>query len=262
METTQDFTGKIALVTGSTAGIGFRIAEELARRGARVALNGRRPDAGREALEKLAGTGADLIFEPGSASRYDEISRVVENVESRLGAIDILISSGGSEKPGPTPFQDLKPEDFLHAFETRYLPRVFPVHAVLPHMRARERGSIVLVTTDAARHPTPGEVLIGATGAATLLTTKGLAREFSRWKIRVNCVALTLTSDTPRYDDIFSKDSFESRLFSKALKRFPQGRAPSAGEVAQVAAFLASDAASQVTGQTISVNGGLSFGGW
>ena len=116
--------------------------------------------------------------------------------------------------------------------------------------------------TDAARHPTPGEAVIGAVGAAILLMTKALAREFSRWNIRVNSVALTLTTDTPGWDRIFSKPGFENRLFSKALERFPQGRAPSAAEVAEVAAFLASDLASQVNGQTVSVNGGLSFGGW
>ena len=258
----QDLQGKVALVTGSTSGIGFRIAEALAKRGARVALNGRQAAAGEDAMNRLAHTGAEFIFEAGSAARYDEISRVVAAVARRLGPIDILVSSGGSEKPGPTPFHELKPEDFLKAFETRYLPRVFPVHAALPGMRERQRGSIVLITTDAGRHPTPGESLIGSVGAATILMTKALAREFSRWKIRVNCVALTLTSDTPRYDEIFSKPSFENKLFSKALSRFPLGRAPTAEEVAEVAAFLASDQAAQVSGQTVSVNGGLSFGGW
>ncbi len=259
---TRDLQGKVALVTGSTSGIGFRIAEILSLRGARVAINGRNVVSGEEALQRLAHTGAELIFEPGNAARYDEISRVVTAVEQRLGPIDILVSSGGSEKPGPTLFHELKPDDFLKHFETRFLPRVFPAHVALPGMRERQRGSIVLIATDAARHPTSGESLIGANGAAVILMTKALAREFSRWKIRVNCVALTLTSDTPRYDDIFSKPSFRNTLFSKALSRFPFGRAPTATEVAQVAAFLASDQAAQVTGQTISVNGGLSFGGW
>ena len=80
--------------------------------------------------------------------------------------------------------------------------------------------------------------------------------------VACNGVALTLTSETPAWDRIFSKPGFENRLFSKALERFPQGRAPTAAEVAEAAAFLASDAASQINGQTVSVNGGLSFGGW
>jgi 3-oxoacyl-[acyl-carrier protein] reductase len=99
-------------------------------------------------------------------------------------------------------------------------------------------------------------------GASVILMTKALAKEFARDRIRVNSVAMTLTSDTPSWDRIFADPSFQNRLFSKALTRFPQGRPPSADEVARVAAFLAGDDAAQVTGQTISVNGGLSFGGW
>lgn len=78
----------------------------------------------------------------------------------------------------------------------------------------------------------------------------------------MNALGLTLTSDTPSWDRIFSAESFENRLFSKALQRFPAGRAPTAEEMARVAVFLLSPLASQVTGQTVSVNGGLSFGGW
>lgn len=259
---TGDLTGRVALVTGSTSGIGLRVAEALARRGARVALNGRNAASADGALQRLASTGAEAIFEAGDVAVYDEIRRVVENVERRLAPIDILVSCGGSGRPGHGPFHEMKPEEFLKNFETRFLPRVFPVHAAIGGMRVRERGSIVLLATDAGRYPTPGESLQGAAGAATMLVTKALAREFSRWKVRVNCIALTLTSDTPRYDAIFKKQDFSNKLFSKALERFPFGRAPNAMEVAEVAAFLASDQSAQVSGQTISVNGALSFGGW
>jgi hypothetical protein len=96
----------------------------------------------------------------------------------------------------------------------------------------------------------------GAVGAAVILMTKALARELSRWSIRVNSVAMTITSGTPSWDTIFATESFQSKLFTKAVGRFPLGRPPSAGEVADVAVFLAADAA-QVAGQTVSVNGGL-----
>lgn len=259
---TGDLTGRVALVTGSTSGIGIRIVEALLDRGARVCVNGRNPDAGAAALKRLSTAGGDVIFEQGDAGHYDEITRVIESAEEHLGPIDILVCSGGRELPGPTPFADLKPEDILGTFETRYLPRVYPVHALLPRLRERERGSIVFIGTDAGRHATPGEAVIGSWGAAMIMLTKGLAREFARWKIRVNCVALTLTSDTIRYGEVFAEPGFQKNLFTKALAKFPFGAPPSASEVASVVAFLASDEAAQVTGQTISVNGGLSFGGW
>ena len=91
---------------------------------------------------------------------------------------------------------------------------------------------------------------------------QAMALEFARWKIRVNCLALTLTSDTPLFEERLGNQNLGSRVFSKAVAKFPFGAPPTAREVASVAAFLASDEAAQVTGQTISVNGGLSFGGW
>jgi len=258
----RDLAGRVALVTGSTAGIGFRIVEAIAARGARVALNGRRAAAGDAAIARLAHLGADLIFAAGDATRYDEITRVVADVRQRLGAIDILICSGGTDTPGPMLFHEMPPDLFMQAFEARYLARVFPVHATIGKMRERQRGAILLVTTDGGRQVTPGHVINGSIGAATILTTKALALEFARFHVRVNCLALSLTSDTPRYDEIFSKPGFENKVFSSALAKFPFGAAPTATEVAGVAAFLVSDDAAQITGQTISVNGGLSFGGW
>ena len=99
-------------------------------------------------------------------------------------------------------------------------------------------------------------------GAAKIMLTKTLAREFGRWKIRVNCLALTVTSGTEAFDAVLEKDAWAKDLFIKALKRFPFGRPPNAEEVARAALFFVSDESAQVTGQTLSVNGGLSFGGW
>lgn len=258
----RNLNGRIALVIGSTESIGFRVAERLARDGARVVLNGRNIELGLQAVDRLAAQRLEATFEQADATDYAAVAAMVDRVERSVGPIDLLASIGGSARPGPTPFLDLQPADMAKALEGRILPRLYAAHAVGHRMRERERGAMVLVASDAGRHPTPGESLIGAAGAAVILLTKALAREFSRWSIRVNCMALTLTADTPRYDKIFSQPGFSNTLFSKALEKFPAGRAPTAAEVADVAAFLLSDEALQVTGQTISVNGGLSFGGW
>jgi 3-oxoacyl-[acyl-carrier protein] reductase len=256
------FDGKVALVVGSSESIGFRVAERLAREGARVVMNGRNEEVGAKGLARLREQGLDARFERGDATSYQDMRDLVDRIESELGPVDLLASIGGSARPGPTPFLDLDPAVMAQALEGRILPRLFPTHAVATRMKERGRGAIVLVASDAGRHPTPGEALIGAAGAAVMLLTKALAKEFSRWHIRVNCMALTLTADTPRYDKVFSQPGFSNSLFSKALDKFPAKRAPTASEVADVAAFLLSEQASQITGQTLSVNGGLSFGGW
>lgn len=254
--------GKIALVSGGTRGIGLAIAKALVQRGAQVVVTGRDPAHADEALRALRALEPRAAAEIGEAGNHAAMAAIVERVVQRCGGLDILVSAGAAGPIGPTPFAEMTAAQIEASIQARLYPRIFPVHAALPALRARGGGTVLMITTDAARHPTPGEAVIGAVGAAIVLMTKALAREFSRWNIRVNALALTLTSETPAWDRIFSKPGFENRLFSKALERFPQGRAPTAAEVAEVAAFLASEAASQVTGQTVSVNGGLSFGGW
>ena len=97
------------------------------------------------------------------------------------------------------------------------------MHAALPALR-ENGGSVVLLTTDAARQPTPGESVLGAVGAGIISMTKTLAKELGRFRIRVNAVALTLTSDTPSWDRIFARESFQRDLLTKAVERFPMGR--------------------------------------
>lgn len=256
-----DMKDKIAVVTGGTRGIGLSIAEELAREGAKVTISGRSEEHGKEALDRLRKISDDVSFVSGDLVDYASARNILDQAAKATGAVDILVSSGAEGPFGPRPFAEMTAQDIEQSFTTRFYPRIFPVHAAIPHLRVKG-GSVVMITTDAARVPTPGESIIGAVGASVILMTKALAREFSRWNIRVNSVAITLTSDTPSWDRIFSKKDFETKVFSKALERFPSGRAPTSDEVARTALFLLSSDADQITGQTVSVNGGLSFGGW
>ncbi len=260
--TQQDFAGKRVLVTGGSSGVGLAIARKLAQRGAIVAVTGRSAERGDQAQAQLRTLNAGCLFVRADSADYEQVKAGVQRVHTEFGGIDILVSAGAEGSVKPTPFAEMTPDELTSGFTSRFFPRIYPVHAAVQLMRDQGAGAIVMITTDAARHPTPGESMIGAAGASVVLLTKALAREFSRWSVRVNSVAMTLTSDTPSWDRIFGEQSFENKLFSKALERFPSGRAPTADEVADVALFLASDASGQVTGQTVSANGGLSFGGW
>lgn len=256
-----EFEGKTAVVTGGSRGVGYSIAERLAQSGAKVVFCGRSTEHGEEALGRLKKVTDDVRFVQADLSNYASVKNVLDQAKIQFGAIDHLVSSGAEGPFGPRPFAEMTPEDIERSFSSRFYPRIFPVHAAIPFLRDNG-GSVVMITTDAARVPTPGESVIGAVGASVILMTKALAREFSRLKIRVNSVAMTLTSDTPSWDRIFGKKDFETKVFSKALERFPSGRAPTSDEISGVALFLLSSEASQITGQTVSVNGGLSFGGW
>jgi 2-hydroxycyclohexanecarboxyl-CoA dehydrogenase len=254
--------GKAVFISGGSAGIGFEVARIFAKRGASVVITGRSAKRGASALDALRALSPRSFFLVGDANDAQCTGQNMIDAEALLGQIDVVISAGAEGKVPPTLFADMTPEQIETSFKSRLLPRIHPVHAALPALRRAGGGSVVMITTDAARHVTPGESMIGAAGAAVLLLTKALARELSRDLIRVNSVAMTITSDTPSWDRAFAQDSLVKQVFSKALKRFPFGRAPNAIEVANTIAFLASDEAAQISGQTISVNGGLSYGGW
>lgn len=260
----SDFKGKVALVTGASGGVGFRVAEKMVSEGAYVVVNSRSQENAEKAAAELRASAASpghVLVAAADTCDYAATVAVAEAAARINGGIDIVVSSGAQGAVRPMPFAEMTGDQLVTAFNSRFFARINPVHAALPYLCQRG-GSVVMVGTDAGRHATPGESVVGAFGAGVILMTKTLAKEFARWRIRVNSVSLTLTSDTPSWDRIFGEKTFQTGLFSKALERFPSGRAPTAEEVARVAAFLASEQASQVNGQTVSVNGGLSFGGW
>ncbi len=254
-----DLTGQVAWVTGGTAGVGLAIARALLSAGAQVVVSGRDGARGQLALERLAHPGASLVV--GDAADAQQARAMAQQVIALHGRLDIVVASGGAVDEKPGLFHEVSDAHFTQVYRHQFLNRVFPVRAALPHLRERG-GCVLLIGTDAGRHATVGETLHGSLGAATIMLTKTLAREFSRWDIRVNGLALTLTAGTEAFDKVMGRGDWLTALYEKAVRRFPRGRPPLADEVAQAALFLVSAQSSQVTGQTISVNGGLSFGGW
>jgi 2-hydroxycyclohexanecarboxyl-CoA dehydrogenase len=224
-----------------------------------VVVNGRDPERGAAALEKLGHARAS--FEAGDCSVAQQARDVVARVADRHGRLTVLVASGGAADSSPGLFSDLPDELFTMVYQSQFLNRVFPIKAALPMLK-KQGGSVIIVGTDAGRYATVGEALHGSLGAAKIMLTKTLAREFARWNIRVNALALTITSDTEAFALAMQREDWVTDLFKKAVQKFPQGRPPNAEEVARVALFLACAQSAQVTGQTISVNGGLSFAGW
>jgi 3-oxoacyl-[acyl-carrier protein] reductase len=256
------WAGRRVLITGGTSGTGYRTAERLLRAGAHVVVNGRSRERGEAAVARLREASADVALSIGDCADYVTAARVVGEAVAELGALDVLVSAGASSASSPKPFAEMSPDEVTEGLVSRYTARLFPVHAAIPHLQGRPGANVVLLTTDAGRHATTGEVVVGAYAAGIISVTKSLARELSRHRVRVNAVSMTLTADTRSWDGIFREESFQNALFAKAVERFPFGQPPSASDVADAVVFLASPEAAQITGQTLSVNGGLSFGGW
>ena len=253
--------GRVSLVFGGTYGIGATIALKLAEHGSDVAISARNPNP--ELLEQLRRTGRQAEFYAGDLGSWPDVKGVVDGVAARFGRLDVAVASGRPRGTSSKLFLETDPDTFLEYFRTRTVSRFYAARAAADVMKERGEGRIIFITSDAGRTPTPAETLDGASSAAVIFGTRALARELSRQGIRVNTIALTLTRDTPAFERFTANadpDSVLSKAFQKIESRSPFGLNQPA-DIAELVLFLAGDGSKQITGTTISVNGGLSFPG-
>ena len=256
-----DLSGKVALVTGSSKGIGRAIAVRFAENGASLVINARTPGPALEVVECVRAMGREAHFEPADLCNYQDVKRMVDSTVQRFGHIDIVVANGAAAGPPPQPFHEIDPKLYVDCISSHLFTRLHAVRAALDHMMARQSGRIIIVTTDAGRSPTRGESLIGGAAAALVLMTKALAMELARSKIRINTICTTATRGTPGYDRATSvQDTRMAEIFRKAEERMPFGM-NQPDDIAQLALFLASADSNQITGQIFSVTGGLTFPG-
>lgn len=242
--------GKVALVTGAARGIGQAIAQRLAAEGARVAVTDVDADGARAAAAAIGGAARGL---PLDVTDGASIRAAVAAVEGEWGRIDVLVNNAGWDKVEPFVRSDEATWDRVLAINLR--GTIACTRAVLDGMIARRAGRIVNISSDAARVGSTGEAVYAAAKAGVIGFSKTLARELARYRINVNVVCPGPT-DTPLLRGIAA----ESPALAEALKRaIPFGRLATPDEIAAAVAFFASDDAAFVTGQTLSVSGGLTM---
>lgn len=248
-----DFNSKTVLITGGTSGIGLAAAELFLAGGAYVILVGRCPDKGRSALSNLNNLGRQVSFIAGDVSTPAACSQIVAEAVSLRGRLDIIVNSAGIylEKA----ISDVTPEDYDEIMDINMKGTYFIAKYAVPHLKQRG-GAIVNVSSDAGL---TGNVLCtaycAAKGAVTNFT-KALALELAPYNIRVNCICPG-DIETPLLDKQLSSTADPDAAMREMASVYPMGRIGRAEEAAQVICFLASDAASFVTGAAWAVDGGL-----
>ena len=245
------------VILGGTAGVGLETAAHFALAGSRIVLMGRKPERGNAACAAVRNRvpGSDIRFVRVDAVNPHEALRAEQEAREFLGRIDVLICTTGPSHP-PQVLKDIPIGDIQPRLNEIVLPPLHMMHACLPAMRLQKSGAIINVASDAAKVATPGETLIGAAMASIVMFSKAAALEEKRHGIRINLLTPSLIAGTPGAALIFA-DPFSAKMFEKASAMAHLGVAE-AEDLAAMALFLASPAARRVTGQAISVNGGIS----
>ena len=250
-------TPRHILITGSTSGIGLATAARLAAAGpCRIVINGRNAERGEAACRALAATApeAAVRFVAADVSTPDGAAHLVALASEHLGGpMDVLVNSAGGDF-APRLFHETSLEEIDGIVRHWLLGTIYCCRLALPLMA--DGGAIVNVASDAAKVPTPGETVIGGAMAGIAMFSRTLAMEAKRRRIRVNVVTPSLVPNTLTHDRI-TAGGFSAKLFAKAAGAAHLGL-PEPDDVAALIAFLAGPDAARMSGQVVSINGGIS----
>lgn len=253
--------GRVAVVAAASEGLGYATARVLAAEGARLAICSRRADAiERAAREIRETTGAEVLAVPADVSRAADIQRFVQEIDRRYGQVDVLVTNAGGPRVGG--FFDLEDADWQAAFELLVMSVVRMVRGVVPLMRRTGRGgSILAITSYSLKEPIPGLMLSNTMRAALAGLLKTLSQELGPERIRVNVIVQGRfnTERVRELDRIRAQKegTTPEQVVQRYAEQIPLRRYGEPEELARVIAFLASDAASYVTGAALTIDGGL-----
>jgi 2-hydroxycyclohexanecarboxyl-CoA dehydrogenase len=244
--------GKKAMVTGAGQGIGRAVALELARRGSDVAVCDLNPETAGRTAREIESIGRDALALPVDVADSRAAREAVEKGLGRLGRIDILVNNAGWDRIQP--FLDTEPDFWDRVIGINLKGVLNFSHAVCKHMVENKAGKIVNIASDAGRVGSLGETVYAGAKGGVIAFTKSLAREMARFGVHVNCVC-----PGPTDTDLLREQPEKVRLALE--KAIPFRRVARPEEIARTVAFFASPLSDYVTGQVLSVSGGLTMAG-
>jgi 3-oxoacyl-[acyl-carrier protein] reductase len=246
-------TGKVAVVTGASKGIGAGIAKSLAAAGASVVVNYSSDKTGAEAtVAAITAAGGKAVTVQGNVSKAAEAQGIIDAAIKNYGQLDILVNNSGVYKF--TPIEDVTEEEFHNQFNVNVLGLLLTTKAAVPHLK--EGGSIINIGSVVARITPPNSSIYTATKGAVDAITGVLSRELGARKIRVNSLNPGLVETEGTYSAGVLTKGAESDFEKWAVSTTPLGRIGKPKDIADIAVFLASDDSAWLTGETLLAGGG------
>lgn len=250
-----DLTGRVAIITGSSRGIGAATARKLAAQGARVVISSRKQDACEavaDAINAQHGAGTAIAV-AASISRKDELQNLVDRTRERLGPVDILVCNAATN-PYFGPMSGISDDQFRKILDNNVLSNHWLIQMVLPDMRTAGRGSVIIISSIGGLHGTASIGVYNISKAADFQLARNLAVELGPDNIRVNCIAPGLIQ-TEMARALWENEE----MMGYVRKVTPLRRIGQPDEIAGAAVFLASDESTYITGQAIVVDGGTTI---
>jgi len=251
-----ELTGKIAVVTGGARGIGKGICEIMANQGAKVVIADLLLDEALSTAAEVENSGGQAIAVKTDITDLTSVQAMIDAVKEKFGPVDILVNNAGWDRMKP--FLKTTPDFWNKVIDINFKGVLNTTFAVANDMIERNSGKIINIASDAARVGSMGESVYAGTKGAVISFSKTMAREFARNKINVNVICPGPTQ-TPLLDDMKAEDAFADKVLSSMDKIIPLKRMGTADDIAAAVVFLASDEAEFITGQVLSVSGGLTM---
>lgn len=250
-----DLGGKVAIVTGSSRGIGLSIAQHLARAGAKVVISSRKADACEQVARSVRDAGGDAIAIPANIGDKAQLEKLVAETRRQCGKIDVLVCNAASN-PYYGPMADMPDDAFNKILQNNIVSNHWLAKLVLPEMAARKDGAVIIVSSIGGLK---GTAVLGAyaiSKAADMQLARNLAMEWGPQNIRINCIAPGLVQTD------FARALWENpEILQHYESQTPLRRIGEPDDIGAIAVFLASRAAAFITGQTIVADGGVTIAG-
>ena len=251
-----ELTDKVAIVTGGARGIGRGICEALARQGAKIAISDLLLDEAVAVAADIENAGGRALGVKTDITDLASVQAMVAAVKETFGPVDILVNNAGWDRMKP--FMKTTPDFWSRVIDINFKGVLNTTYAVAEDMIHRNAGKIINIASDAARVGSTGEAVYAGAKGAVISFSKTMARELARNKINVNVICPGPTP-TPLLDDMKAEDAFAEKVLSGMDKIIPLKRMGTADDIAAAVVFFASEEANFITGQVLSVSGGLTM---